>query len=205
MPHCCFKNFRLQLPDHRYLVLTVYSKPSKFTTAIKLLLKSTFYYRNLQARPTYQRWSPQGCPWPCGRPREHILKPLASEPQVLENCPVLGSRTALFLNRWNFVGKRQKPCGKSAKIFFLVFQVEIAWKKIFEDLFRLKKNFEDLFFFFEKTCVCVLGLERVCSWPRNFLCPWPWPRALCTRLHLCYLLLTLQFGLHKVKFEINHQ
>ena len=35
----------------------------------------------------------------------------------------------------------------------------------------------------------VLGLESVCPqkrcpWPRIFLCPWPWPRALCPRLHL---------------------
>ena len=43
---------------------------------------------------TYQRWSPRGRPWPRG----HILKSLAlaSKPQVLENCPVLGSRTAQF-------------------------------------------------------------------------------------------------------------
>ena len=33
-----------------------------------------------------QRWSPRG----------HIVKSLASKPQVLENCRVLGSRTALF-------------------------------------------------------------------------------------------------------------
>ena len=83
-------------------------------------------------------------------------------------------------------------------------------KKIFEDLFRLKKTFEDFFvLFLENTCFCVLGLglERVCPWPwpRNFfvslalasrgfvlglgheifLCHWPWPRALCPRLHLC--------------------
>ena len=36
----------------------------------------------------------------------------------------------------------------------------------------------------------VLGLERICPrkgcpWPRIFLCPWPWPRALCSGLHLC--------------------
>ena len=60
----------------------------------------------------------------------------------------------------------------------------------------------------------VLGLEHSCPWPREvlsserlslalasrgfvlgkavlglglgfFLCPWPWPRALCPRLHLC--------------------
>ena len=30
------------------------------------------------------------------RPRGLTLKTLASKPQVLENCPVLGSRTALF-------------------------------------------------------------------------------------------------------------
>ena len=35
----------------------------------------------------------------------------------------------------------------------------------------------------------VLGIERACPrkgcpWPRIFLCPWPWPRALCHRLHL---------------------
>ena len=47
-----------------------------------------------------QRWSPRGRPWPRGRPRGQILKSLAlaSRPQVLENWPVLGSRTALFFN-----------------------------------------------------------------------------------------------------------
>ena len=51
-------------------------------------------------RPVEQRWSPQGHPWPRGRPRGHILKSLAlaSKTQVLENCPVLGSRTTLFLH-----------------------------------------------------------------------------------------------------------
>ena len=85
-------------------------------------------------------------------------------------------------------------------------------KNFCEDLFffffffffgdRLKNFCEDLFFFFlESTCACVLG-----PWPRAFLslasrvsvlgkavlglglgfflCPWPWPRALCPRLHL---------------------
>ena len=57
-----------------------------------------------------QRWSPRGRPWPRGRPRGHILKSLAlasnvkslalaSRPQVLENWPVLGSRTAVFILR----------------------------------------------------------------------------------------------------------
>ena len=31
----------------------------------------------------------------------------------------------------------------------------------------------------------VLFSEKGCPWPRIFLCPWPWPRALCPRLHLC--------------------
>ena len=109
----------------------------------------TPYFFSLTRRK--QRWSPRG----------HILKSLASKPQVLENCPVLGSRTALFLNHWNFVGKRQKPCGKSAKTFFWFPQVEIAWKNVLKTFF----------FFLENTCVCVFG-------------PWPWPRALCPRLHL---------------------
>ena len=63
----------------------------------------------LQYQCLYQRWSPQKRPWPRGRPRGHILKSfaltlaskvmslaLALRPQVLENWPVLGSRTALF-------------------------------------------------------------------------------------------------------------
>ena len=112
-------------------------------------------------------WSPRGRPWPWG----HFLKSLAmvSKPQVLENCPVLGSRTTLFLSRSNFVGKHQKPCWKSAKNFFWFHQVEIAWKTFFEDLFHVKKIFEDLFFL-ENTWVCVLGLglKRVCPWPWNF-------------------------------------
>ena len=53
-----------------------------------------------------QRWSPRGRPWPQG----HILKSLASKvkslasrPQVLENWPVLGSRTALFFGMLKFL------------------------------------------------------------------------------------------------------
>ena len=77
-----------------------------------------------------QRWSPRGRPWPRGCPRGHILKylALASKPQVLENCPVLGSKTALFLNSWNFVGKRQKPRGKFANTFvvFLTWSISVG-------------------------------------------------------------------------------
>ena len=74
-----------------------------------------------------QRWSPWGRPWPRG----HILKPLAlaSKPQVLGlGLEALGPRKLhlssargqhYFLNRWNFVGKRQKPSGKFANTFFV--------------------------------------------------------------------------------------
>ena len=77
-----------------------------------------------------QRWSPQGRPWPRGRPRGHILKSLASKvkslalalasrPQVLENWPVLGLRTALFFGMLKFCGTLEKFFGKR-------FLVEIA-------------------------------------------------------------------------------
>ena len=119
---------------------------------------------------------------------------LASRPQVVENWPVLGSRTALFFELLKF------------KIFWKTFFCGDRLKNFCEDLFffffgdRLKDFCEDLcFFFLESTCACVLG-----RWPRAFLslasrvsvlgkavlglglgfflCPWP--RALCPRLHL---------------------
>ena len=88
-----------------------------------------------------QRSSPQGRPWPQGRPRGQILKSLAlaskvkslalaSRPQVLENWPVLGSRTALFFELLKFCGALEKFFGKrflwrSLEKFFFVF-LEIA-------------------------------------------------------------------------------
>ena len=71
-----------------------------------------------------RRWSPRGRPWPRG----HILKSLAlaskvkslaSRPQVLENWPVLGSRTALFFELLKFCKALEKFFGKR-------FFVEIA-------------------------------------------------------------------------------
>ena len=70
-----------------------------------------------------QRWSPRGCLWPRGRPRGQILKSLAlaskvkslalaSGPQVLENWPVLGSRTALVFELVKFCGAVEKFFGK---------------------------------------------------------------------------------------------
>ena len=128
-------------------------------------------------------------------PRGHILKffALASKPLVLENCPVLGSRTALFFESLKFCRSPEK---KILKTFF--------WGE------RLKNSFEDLLFWrtiAPVSLVLGLGLEHPCPWPREglssgkavlgravlrravlslgfFLCRWPWPRALSPRLHL---------------------
>ena len=94
----------------------------KFLVSLVILLRSLC--------SNYQRWSPRGRPWPRGRPRGHILKSLAlalaskvkslaSRPQVLENWPVLGSRTALFFELLKF-------CGALEKFFRKRFLVEIA-------------------------------------------------------------------------------
>ena len=76
--------------------------------------------------PYEPRWSPRGCPWPRGRPRVHILKSLTSKPQVLENCLVLGSRTALFFE-WLKFCRSTKKCFSWAFFFF-----EIAGKNFLE-------------------------------------------------------------------------
>ena len=91
---------------------------------------------------TNQRWSPRG----------HILKSLALaskvkslalRSQVLENWPVLGSRTAVFFELLKFCETLEKFFGKR-------FFVEIAWK-----------IFVKTFFFGEHL--------RLCPWPRAFL------------------------------------
>ena len=75
-----------------------------------------------------QRWSPPGRPRPRGRPRGQILKSLAlaskvkslaSRPQILENWPVLGLRTAVFFELLKF-------CEALEKFFEKRFFVEIA-------------------------------------------------------------------------------
>ena len=49
--HCYFILFAY---NYRQALLSTYNlMPSKLTTAIQLLLISTIYYRNVQARPTY--------------------------------------------------------------------------------------------------------------------------------------------------------
>ena len=97
-----------------------------------LCMSARVFSPSLQSILSYQRWSPRERPWPRGRPRGQILKSLAlaskvkslalalaSRPQVLENWPVLGSRTALFF-------EMLKICGAVEKFFGKRFLVEIA-------------------------------------------------------------------------------
>ena len=111
------------------------------------------------------------------------VKSLASKPQVLKNCPVLGSRTALFFELLKFCGATEKFFGKR---FFLEIACNKFLKPLFVFLISLEKNFLKTFFYFfgEHLRLCpwslalvssisVLGLERVC--PRKG-CPWHWPR-----------------------------
>ena len=67
-----------------------------------------------------QRWSPRGRPWPRGSPRGHILKSLAlaSKPQVLKNCPVLGSRKALFFETLKFCWKAPETSQETCEDLF---------------------------------------------------------------------------------------
>ena len=66
-----------------------------------------------------QRWSPGGRPWSQGRPRGHILKSLASKPQVLENCPVFGLRTACtFFEQLKFCWKTPETSRKICEYLF---------------------------------------------------------------------------------------
>ena len=119
-------------------------------------------------RNNQQRWSPRGRPWPRGRPRGQILKSLAlalaSRPQVLENWPVLGSRTARFFGMLKFCGALEKFFGKR-------FLVKTAWKIFVKTFFW--KIFVKTFFFGEHlrfvSLVLGLGLEHSCPWPRECL------------------------------------
>ena len=74
-------------------------------------------------------WSPQGRPWP----QEQILKSLALalKTQVLENCPVLGSRTALFFESLKFRWKEPETSQKIYEYYFLFSSSGNRLKKIF--------------------------------------------------------------------------
>ena len=101
-------------------------------------------------KDNHQRWSPRGRPWP----RRHIIKSLtlASKPQVLNNCPVLGSRTALLFEWLKF-------CRSVEKCFFRPYCLEIDGKNFFKTFFLRKTLAFD-------SLVLGLGLEHSCPWPR---------------------------------------
>ena len=160
-----------------YLVMQLSQTTEFYVDYISVMI----YYLLVNCKTVIQRWSPRGRPWPQGRPGGHILKSLAlaskvkslaSRPQVLENWPVLGSRTALFFELLKFCGALEKFFGK--RLF-----VEIA-----------RKIFVKTFFFGEHlrlrpwslaSSIPVLGLKSVC--PRKG-CPWPWPGIFFVSLSL---------------------
>ena len=89
--------------------------------------KSLYYYA------VNQRWSPRGRHWPQG----HILKSLALaskvkslalKPQVLENCHVFGSRTALFFVPLKSCWKTPETSRKICKDLFCFPQLEQSCK-----------------------------------------------------------------------------
>ena len=92
---------------------------------------------------------------------------LVSKPQVLKNCPVLGSRTALFFVPLKSCWKTLETLRKICKDLFL-FSAIANLKKIFEDPFFLEISWKTFFcrspetifsrpFFMEDTC-------RLCPW-----------------------------------------
>ena len=101
-------------------------------------------------------------------------------PQVLENCFVLASRTALFFEWLKFCRSAEKCF--SRPFFFL----EIDRKKFLRPFFLGKHLHLCPWSWALASSIPVLDLGLV-----FFLCPWPWPRALCPRLHLCCFILTL--------------
>ena len=116
----------------------------------------------------------------------------ASVPTIVGICSFL-----------NYVGKRQKPLGKFAQTVFVFLFCRSPEKSFWRPfLFRSPEKKFWRPFFWEHLRLCpwslassipALGLERVFPrkdypWPQTFLCSWPWPRALCPRLHLCRLI-----------------
>ena len=103
-----------------YLVMQLSQTTEFYVDCISVMI----YYLLVNCKTVILRWSPRGRPWPRG----HILKSLALaskvtslalRPQVLENWPVLGSKTAVFFELLKF-------CGAVEKFFGKRFFVEIA-------------------------------------------------------------------------------
>ena len=94
---------------------------------------------------------------------------LSSKPQVFENCPVLGSRTALFFESSKFCCKTPKTSWKICEGLFLFSSIRDRLKKIFLTPFLPEKFFEEFFLTTLAPVFLVLGLEHSCSWPREGL------------------------------------
>ena len=103
-----------------------------------------------------QRWSCRGLIM------KFLALALALKPQVLKNCAVLGSRTALFFESLKFFLENARNLAENLRkphLSLCPWSLALASRR------------------------SVLGLEI-------FLCSWP--RALCSRLHLCQVVLILQ-------------
>ena len=98
---------------------------------------------------------------------------IASKPQILNNCSVLGSKSALFFELLKFCWKNAKNLAGNLRKPFLLSSIGDRLKNFFEGVLFL------FFIFREHQRLCpwplassipVLSLERVC--PRKG-CPWP--------------------------------
>ena len=105
----------------------------------------------------------------------HILKSLASKVkfvasklQFLENCSVLGSRTALFFEPMKFRWKTPESSRKICLDFFVP-SIGDRLKNVFEDLFFGKHLRLCTWSLVLDSTNTVLGLESVCPWPREGL------------------------------------
>ena len=93
--------------------------------------------------PGNRRACPRGRPWPRGQILKSLalaskVKSLASRPQVLENWPVLGSRTAVFFELLKFCEALEKYFGKR---FFVETARKIFVKTFFFFFLRSPKKF----------------------------------------------------------------
>ena len=139
---------------------------TKAILSLKICVAESSYsttYRHRSARSEIQRWSPRG----------HILKSLAlaskvkslalaSRPQVLENWPVLGSRTALFFELLKFCEALEKFL---ENVFLRRSLEKFLWRPFF--LRSPKKLLWRALALV--SLVLGLGLEHSCPWPRECL------------------------------------
>ena len=112
-----------------------------------------------------------------------------SKPQVLKNCPVLGSRTTLFFEPLKFCWKTPETSRNICEDLFCFHQLEIAWKKILKTYFKehLRLCPRPRAFLSLASRGSVLGRAVLGLGVGFFLCPWPWSRALRPQIHICCL------------------